>query len=228
MRDDRIGEEARRLLAERSPNASVMKEGPPGSELKYIQLALIAKDQDTMNAVDDKFDNVPLHLAVLRGQIDLARQLIAAGVNIDPLNLIHFTPLHFAVHAKAFNLDFIRELLTAGADPDIKDIDGNSCLHYACENGLDELVELLLHHGADVDIRDSKGRTPLYVAIENGHTKIAKRLLTTHQADPTIKTYKGRTLYHAAAMSSDNKPLETMVSIDSRLATLQNTVDIFG
>jgi ankyrin repeat protein len=53
----------------------------------------------------------------------------------------------------------VARLLAAGADPNVKDPDGDAPLHIAAEQCRVEVAELLLKHGADPNARDEHGFT---------------------------------------------------------------------
>jgi hypothetical protein len=86
----------------------------------------------------------------------------------------------------------IKKLLEEGADPNIRDGDGNTPLHFAASKGCAEVARLLLEHGADPNAQDKNGETPLHVAAFNGHVDVV-RLLLEHRADPTVKNKDGDT-----------------------------------
>lgn len=48
-------------------------------------------------------------------------------------------------------------LLKAGADPNIRDLDGQTPLHWAAEEGSIDTVELLLKRGAERNFKSKKG-----------------------------------------------------------------------
>lgn len=56
-------------------------------------------------------------------------------------------------------------LISNGADPDVKDVDGWTPLHHACFNGNSGMVKELLHGGANLYIRGSGGFT-LYMVTK--------------------------------------------------------------
>jgi len=86
----------------------------------------------------------------------------------------------------------IKKLLEEGADPNIRDGDGNTPLYFAASKGCAEVARLLLEHGADPNAQDKNGETPLHVAAFNGHVDVV-RLLLEHGADPTVKNKDGDT-----------------------------------
>jgi len=62
------------------------------------------------------------------------------------------------------NTEKVRELLERGADPNAKDDDGWTPLHYATYRGHTHIVELLIEMGADPNIRNKDGKTPADIA----------------------------------------------------------------
>ncbi|WP_353283369.1 ankyrin repeat domain-containing protein [Wolbachia endosymbiont (group A) of Pogonocherus hispidulus] len=80
-------------------------------------------------------------------------------------------------------------LLAAGADPNAKNNEGETPLHYAAAIGNDEGVNLLLRGGANPNICDKQGKTPQQVAIDNGHYNVARLLLTKEQEELRRELY---------------------------------------
>ncbi|BCS92346.1 tetratricopeptide repeat protein [Metallosphaera javensis (ex Sakai et al. 2022)] len=62
---------------------------------------------------------------------------------------------------------------------------GNTMLHLAVRNGMEEMVRLLLDAGADVNAVNNEGHTPLYYAILSCNQGIGK-LLLDRGADPGL------------------------------------------
>jgi ankyrin repeat protein len=71
----------------------------------------------------------------------------------------------------------VKALIAKGADPDIKDKNGQTVLMCAASWGHTETVKALLAAGADVNAEAYNGVTALMCASVSGHTKTVKALL---------------------------------------------------
>ncbi len=80
------------------------------------------------------------------------------------------TPAHLAAYHD--DGDALERLLRAGADPDIRDSEGNTVLHYAAMRGRSVVP------GASAKVKNSSSLTPADVASANGHAALASTLRT--------------------------------------------------
>jgi len=55
--------------------------------------------------------------------------------------------------------------------------DGKTPLHFAANQGHEEVLRLLLHHGAQLSAKDNGGWTALQCAVDGGHEGIMLLLL---------------------------------------------------
>ncbi len=134
--------------------------------------ALLAHDArliDTYSA--DGF--TPLGLAVFFGHEGVARQLVAAGadVNRPSRNAIRVAPLHSAVERGSLAL--LSLLLEHGARPDAVEFLEATPLHSAAARGSKEMVERLLAAGADPRRKTKEGKTAAELAHQYGHEALA-------------------------------------------------------
>ncbi len=76
----------------------------------------------------------------------------------------------------AVDIEIVRMLLAAGADPNAKSQSGSTPLHTVGFTGDREGLDLLMRHGADLAIKNNDGKTAAEIARERGHGEIAERL----------------------------------------------------
>jgi uncharacterized protein len=115
----------------------------------------------------------PLGLAVFFGHEEIARQLLAAGadVNRPSRNAIRVAPLHSAVESGSLAL--LNLLLEHGARPDPVEFLEATPLHSAAARGSREMVERLLAAGADPRRKTKEGKTAADLARQYGHEALA-------------------------------------------------------
>lgn len=104
-------------------------------------------------------------------------------------------------------------LLQYGADPNLRDRDGWSAIHWAAEEGHQGIVTLLMEKGANVNAVSSYGTSPLHCAANGGHTSIVS-LLLDHGADPLKSTCHGWTALHHAAFMGHSHVVQRLLTDD--------------
>lgn len=141
----------------------------------------------------------PLHLTAL-GKAEAARWLLDRGAPVDaPSRLERATPLHWA--AEDQNLEVMRTLLEAGADPDAQSVAGSTPLLSAVRLETErtaEAVAILLEAGGDADAADRGGVTPLMKVAAGGDAVVVETLLD-HGAQADRRSAIGDTALQLAA-----------------------------
>ncbi|HQQ98187.1 MAG TPA: ankyrin repeat domain-containing protein [Cyclobacteriaceae bacterium] len=103
--------------------------------------------------------SMDIHSAVVRGNLEVIKQHLAAGTNInekDPFG--GSSPL---ISASLFGKTEIAKLLIdAGADINVQNNDGSTALHTAAFFCRPEIVKMLLVKKADKNIKNKYGATP--------------------------------------------------------------------
>jgi len=107
-----------------------------------------------------------LHEAVVNEQIDCVEILLmSTALNINQITLLgKESALHLAVQKS--NRDIAFSLLYHGADPNMRNKNGCSPLHYATEKNI---ASLLVSFGAETNLKDTtKQQKPVEWALERG------------------------------------------------------------
>ena len=112
-------------------------------------------DVNTLNLQGES----PLMLAALKGELQLATQLVKKGADV---NKTGWTPLHYA--ASNGHISVVKLLLENYAYIDAESPNGTTPLMMASMYGSPETVKLLLDEGADVSLKNQQGMTALAFA----------------------------------------------------------------
>ena len=168
--------------------------------------------------------NSLLHYAVYEKWSNAVLQVIIVhGADANETNMDNVTPLMIACENK--DIDAIYVLLNAGANPNIVDGMGDTCLHAAVHAGCQkEVVHAIIDHGADLNITDQDNQTALVLACCIGKLDIMNVILHC-RADPNIADIDGDTLLHIAVQK--NVSSETLQVIIDNMADV-NVVNYDG
>ena len=101
--------------------------------------------------------------------------------------------------AEAADLEQWHACLAAGADPNARDENGSTPLHWAATWGRTSAVRALLEAGAKPDARDKEGRTALHDAARWGHESVVEALLDAGAKPNARGDVLGVTPLHMAA-----------------------------
>jgi len=171
--------------------------GAAAAELASICRPHAKRETQTMNS-DGFIDNPPtspnqlLALAVNYCNAKRVRDVLASGA--DPNFRKWGSPLTtFAAARNQSNV--LRTLLEHGANPHLRDDQGSTSLHMACQCGHNLAVSLLVEHGAPLDAQDGMGWTPLHSAINKEHLRAAALLLRAG-ANPNLTDTQRMTPLH--------------------------------
>ena len=149
------------------------QQSAPAPEVKPV--AEVAQPESLPKPPTAKAPDISIHEAAAEGNIEVVKQHLAAGTDVDFRNQQGFTPLHVAAQ-KGHNK--VAELLIAkGANVNTSGrLIGTTPLDSAALLGHKEMVELLIDSGADINPQIITGETPLQRAEQRGHSAIAEIL----------------------------------------------------
>jgi ankyrin repeat protein len=146
-----------------------------------------------IEAKDNILGVTPLIVASKKGHVQVLKELLEHGADIDAESFGGRTALHFA--CKCVHLAVVNELLSlnacngttttildkrkslAGANIEAKDMYGDTPLHLASRQDSLAIVKALLNDGADILAVNGRGELPLHYAVIVGNPRIAKCLL---------------------------------------------------
>lgn len=115
-----------------------------------------------------------LKSVVKLGLNDIVKLLLANRIAVDPPLNRQQSALFVATFCNHF--DVFLTLLEAGANVNLRDVDGAAPLHVAALKGNMRFVELLIEKGADINLRDDLGYTPIQYASSGKHQAIVAKL----------------------------------------------------
>jgi ankyrin repeat protein len=123
-----------------------------------VSKVLVDSPKIDLNALNIKGES-PLMLAALKGQLELANQMVKKGADV---NKTGWTPLHYA--ATTGQLPLIKLLIENYAYIDAESPNGSTPLMLASMYGTPEAVKLLLDEGADPTLKNQQGLTAVQFA----------------------------------------------------------------
>lgn len=94
----------------------------------------------------NRYGGTALIPASEHGHVSTVKKLIAAGVPVDHVNKLGWTAMHEAIvlnDGGPDQVETVRLLLEAGADPDITENNGRTARELAVEKGYDEIVAVI-------------------------------------------------------------------------------------
>ena len=163
-------------------------------------------------AADTREGCPPLHLAVMKGNEELANFLLNEGADVNTIGESGTTSLHLATEHG--NLKMVELLLQHQACVNSACTaifqEGYTPLHVAAEKNGEEIIELLLSRGADINAKGKDGITPLHVATEKDNVNIVE-LLLKHGADIYSRTERGGTPLCFAIENEYEKVVEVLL-----------------
>lgn len=156
--------------------------------------------------------------------------LIAGGGDVNRPQADGTTPLHQAVRDD--DIQAVRSLLRAGADPKVANRYGVTPLSLAATNGDAAMIELLLSAGADANTALPGGQTVLMTAARTGNAEAVKALLDHGANVAARESSYGETALMWAASENHADAARMLIQhgadVNARSNPLEYSKDRFG
>lgn len=147
-------------------------------------------------------DIFPLFKAIKLGKIDVVKNLMNYGVNVN-YEYDEYTPLIYAIYATRHsrNIDVIRLLIDGGADVNKKNMRGlapflNYFLRETISRDNWDIFELFLEKGVDVNVVNMQNETALHILTQQLNERAVERILKV----PGIKVNEISVYYETPLM----------------------------
>ncbi len=150
------------------------------------------------------------------------QELVNFGKDInEKLSIFSLAPIHKIIESKKKNKhEVLKKMLLLGSDPNTKDSNGWTALHYACQYGDFESVKILIDTNANITAFSNNQRTPLHLASKMNRIEIVKyltdKILALKNGMNTkflnAKDDHGCTPSHLAAKEGNKECLEILLT----------------
>nr|XP_008536570.1 PREDICTED: ankyrin repeat and death domain-containing protein 1B [Equus przewalskii] len=153
--------------------------------------------------------------AAKSNNLDLMEKLFDKKVNINAVNNMNSTALHFAVGAN--HLSAVDFLLNHKARVDVADKHGLTVIHLAAWSGGLEIMLLLVRAGADQRAKNQDGMNALHFAAQSNNVRIVEYLIQDlHLKELDQPDEKGRKPFLLAAERGHVEMIEKLVFLNLR------------
>ena len=148
----------------------------------------------------------PLHLASIRGYTEIVKALIDKKVDINSVDKMNATAIHYAIFSDTKNAQKIVYLLIKnGADPNITPKEDFPLILKLAFRGYDEILSHCISKIKDINISNQDNYTALHAAIMNGSFEIVQILVNNGVDINIITTNK---LYYQKTYETEPKIAE--------------------
>ncbi|KYB26769.1 serine/threonine-protein phosphatase 6 regulatory ankyrin repeat subunit B isoform X1 [Tribolium castaneum] len=167
----------------------------------------------------------PLHYACEKNHVKIAQTLIENGADLN-LERDSNYPLLIAINKG--HIETAIFLLQNGADVHIVDKHKETALHWACDRGLELLIQPLINNGCDIDAKDRSEMTPLNICLvrQENRPDLVK-LLIKNGALISLRDSTGCTYLHSC-FNQDSLTEFLKHGLDPNLQDVNNETPLYS
>ena len=190
------------------------------AQTELVKILLKAKADPNIAYADGE---ASLHAAVAAYcSKETIQEIIDCGADVNAVNKRGRTALLLGCFYR--QMDSVKVLLGAGADPAIADEEGFSCVHAAIDGRCSkDILQALIIHGAQISAKRKDGTNALLRACTTGQSESVQFLLEAG-ADVNIASPNGNTCLHEAVYGyCSGKTLQAIIQYGLNANTLSKT-----
>ncbi|XP_041519639.1 ankyrin repeat and death domain-containing protein 1B [Microtus oregoni] len=175
-----------------------------------------AAGHESLLPIERSFQN-----AAKSNNLALMEKLFEKKVNINAVNTMNRTALHFAVARS--NLSAVDFLLSHKARVDVADKHGLTVIHLAAWSGSFEIMLMLVKAGADQRAKSQEGMNALHFAAQNNNLHIVDYLIQDlHLQDLNQPNERGRKPFLLAAERGHVEMIEKLIFLHLQTSEKDN------
>ncbi len=174
---------------------------------KQKEVDAILKEHPHLLTAHDGRGSTLLHESVASGNRELAKQVLAAGIDVDAVDDFGNTPLF-----RATTSEMVEFLLARGADLEHLDRMGNTPLMSTCGGLGSDAKRALIAHGADIHAKNGFGLCVIHTARTGAELK----LLLEAGVDVNLPDGQGNRPLHYAILEADSWRRRFLVELGAR------------
>ena len=158
----------------------------------------------------DVYGATSIHCAIIGScSTEVLQVILDHGADVNAANEKNETALILA--SQKGSEDAINALIAAKADPNMSDIYGNTCLHYAVDGDCSkEIIQTLIDHGVDGNEANIDNVTGLMLACNVGNIDAIGVLLNARANPDIISTNGDAIVHHTDSRRLRNFSLQTI------------------
>ncbi len=143
-----------------------------------LQIAKMLISKFAQVNVENRMGELPIHLAAFKGELDMIKLLIESGAYLNKTTHEDRYPVHYSISGgKHEVIDYL--LKQSKQSYFLKDVHGNTLLHYATKTSNVILIDMLLNQNLNPNALNDQFETPIFNAVRFGSIETIRLLLAS-------------------------------------------------
>ena len=143
-----------------------------------LQIAKLLIAKFAQVNIENRMGELPIHLAAFKGNLDMLKLLIESGAYLNKTTHEDRYPVHYAISGGRHEvIDYL--LKVSKQTYALKDVHGNTLLHYATKTNNVILIEHLLNQNLNPNDLNDQFETPIFNGIRFGSIETIRLLLAS-------------------------------------------------